>query len=393
MWGGVNDWELIQSFGKKNIGSLLSRKGVVKGLGLQFLDKSTTKPILDDKIPKEYVKPHSVERFTTSFFSILNDGLTANSKMIYADYYKTSTDNLPPINVFRRIGTKGAYKAPHILIKEGLSNWEICASYIDKVCSFNSKVIGIHHTDSRFLKGLVCFINSKFSLYYIFLTSASIGIEREEIKPNELYNLPLILELEDFYKLSKLYDEHIVDNLFTRKQNIKLLEQKVDEYIFQKLSSFKQVENNIIQDFILHTIPLLRKNTEVIGLHPTPMNIVDYTESIVAELNEFLDGQDLFANATVYNIARFTPLMMIKITHDSVEKAVVLSDEAVDNELRRIDQSLWEKKSQNIYFRKKLNYKLGNDIYIIRPNQRRFWSKSMALEDASELILELLTGN
>ncbi len=46
MWGGMNDWELIQSFGKKNIGSLLSRKDVVKGLGLQFLDKSTTKPIV-----------------------------------------------------------------------------------------------------------------------------------------------------------------------------------------------------------------------------------------------------------------------------------------------------------------------------------------------------------
>jgi len=42
---------------------------------------------------------------------------------------------------------------------------------------------------------------------------------------------------------------------------------------------------------------------------------------------------------------------------------------------------------------KKLNYKTGDDIYIIRPNQRRFWSQSMALEDASELILEILNGN
>jgi len=313
--------------------------------------------------------------------------------MIYADYYKTSTDNLPPINVFRRLGTKGAYKAPHILIKEGLSNWEICASYIDKVCSFNSKVIGIHHTDSRLLKGLVCFINSKFSLYYIFLTSASIGIEREEIKPNELYNLPLILELEDFYRLSKLYDKHIVDNLFTKKQNIKLLEQKVDEYIFQKLSSFKQIENNIIQDFILHTIPLLRKNTEVVGLHPTLMNVVEYTESIVDELNDFLESEDLFANATVYDINHFTPLMMIKLSFANKQKEVFYAEELLDDELKKIDQYLWEEKASNIYFRKKLNYKTGDDIYIIRPNQRRFWSQSMALEDASELILEILNKN
>ncbi len=51
-----------------------------------------------------------------------------------------------------------------------------------------------------------------------------------------------------------------------------------------------------------------------------------------------------------------------------------------------------EKKPQIFSLEKKLNYSIGNDIYIIRPNQRRFWSKSMALEDASELINEILTG-
>ncbi len=52
-----------------------------------------------------------------------------------------------------------------------------------------------------------------------------------------------------------------------------------------------------------------------------------------------------------------------------------------------------QEKSRNIYFRKKLNYKNGENIYIIRPNQRRFWSQSMALEDTQELILEILNDN
>lgn len=392
MWGGMNDWELIQSFSKKNIGNLLSQKEVVKGLGLQFLDKSTNKPLVDNEILKIYVKPQSIERFNTSVFSKLNDGLTDDSKRIYANYYKTSMVDLPPINVFKRLGTKGAYKTPHILIKEGLSNWEICASYLDKDCSFNSKVIGIHHPDSQLLKGLVCFINSKFALYYIFLTSASIGIEREEVKPNELYNLPLFLELEDFYKLSQFYDEHILDNHFTRQQNIEVLEQKVNQYIFKRLSSINQLENNTIQDFIQFTIPLLKKDTVAVGLHPNLKSIKEYAETIIAELNDFLDGQGLFANATVYNISRFTPLMMIKLSHEKEKKDVFHSDENVETELKKLDHYLLEKTAKNIYFRKKLNYKKGDDIYIIRPNQRRFWSQSMALEDASELILEILNG-
>ena len=84
--------------------------------------------------------------------------------------------------------------------------------------------------------------------------------------------------------------------------------------------------------------------------------------------------------------------MMIKLSHDVVKQDLFVSKENINDELKKLDHYLWEKKAQNIYFRKKLNYKKGNDIYIIRPNQRRFWSQSMALEDSSELIMEMLNG-
>jgi len=84
---------------------------------------------------------------------------------------------------------------------------------------------------------------------------------------------------------------------------------------------------------------------------------------------------------------------MIKLSFNKQETNTIRSKEFVDEELKKIDKHLWEKKSSNIYFRKKLNYKTGDDIYIIRPNQRRFWSKSMAIEDASDLILEILNEN
>ena len=392
MWGGMNDWELIKLFTEKSIEDLFSQMNAIKGLGLQFLDKSTTKPIIDNNIPKKYIKPQSIGRFSSVSFSELNEGLTEDSKKIYAEYYKTNPNSLPQINVFRRTGIKGTYKSPHVLVKEGLANWEICASYLDVDCSFNSKVLGIHHSDSKLLKGVTCLLNSKFALYYIFLTSASIGIEREEIKPNELYNLPLFIDVNDFYQLSQLYDQYVVDNLIIREQNIRILEQKVDEYLFNKLLLLKQIESFVIEDFVSFTLPLLKKDISQINQHTNIKDIKKYTKSIIETLNDFLEGQNLFVNATVYDISRFTPLMMIKLSHSHTKKEVETSKEHVDDELRNIDKHLWEEKSSSIYFRKKLNYKKGDDIYIIRPNQRRFWSKSMAFEDASELINEILNG-
>ena len=82
--------------------------------------------------------------------------------------------------------------------------------------------------------------------------------------------------------------------------------------------------------------------------------------------------------------------MMIKLSFGVSESGVIKSKENLDEELRQLDKVLWRKKATNIYFRKKLNYKTGNEIFIVRPNQRRFWTQSMAIEDASELILEIL---
>ena len=109
------------------------------------------------------------------------------------------------------------------------------------------------------------------------------------------------------------------------------------------------------------------------------------------ELNDFLDEQDLFANTTIFDINKFSPLMAIKISFDDTKKGLSKSKEYINNELKKLDRQLWEEKAANIYFRKKLNYKVSDGVYyIIRPNQRRFWTESMAMEDASGLILEIL---
>jgi hypothetical protein len=82
--------------------------------------------------------------------------------------------------------------------------------------------------------------------------------------------------------------------------------------------------------------------------------------------------------------------MLVKISLESTKQEIKKSAISVDKELTNIDRKLWEEKGGSIYFRKRVNYYNGNDIYIIRPNQRRFWTRTMAMEDASELILEIL---
>lgn len=391
MWGGIGDINLIQKLNSSSsLEQFISDEKINKGSGLQFLNNSTKNPKVDNEIPNRYIAPKNIKRYVSHVFSDLNSGLTPRSKEMYAKHYDVLVDDLPTINVFRRVGAKKTYFAPHILIKEGLSNWKICASYEDEACSFNSKVLGLSHTDSKVLKGLTCFINSKLAYYYLFLCSASIGIEREEIKPNEVYRLPFSLSKRNLYHLADIYDKMVVVESEVFNTNTKKFEKEIDSYI-SKCFNFSIDESLIVDNFVEYTIPLLIKRYHYV-LGPTnTAEIQDYASKVSKHLNDFLQNQNLYANCTIYeNIKHFSPLMITKVAFANSEKEVLKSSEQIQDILRELDKELWQKKATNIYFRKKLNYKTGNEVFIVRPNQRRFWTPSMAIEDASELILEIL---
>ena len=388
MWGGDADFSLISRLSQMpTLGKFLKKEKIECGLGLQFVDSTTKKILINNDIPQDYVKPETIGRYFSSNIDNLTGGMSQKSRLLYAQYYNTPLFHLPNINAFRRIGKVEAYKSPHMLVKEGLQKWNICASFLDRDCSFNSKIIGFHCKDSRILKGLTCYLNSSLVQYYIFICSPSIGIEREEVKKNEIISLPFMLNNDDLYFLSKIYDKYFDKKNFV--MNISQMESEINDFIFSKFEiSFR--ENLIIADFANIIKPLMVK---LIGksIKKTDKIINEsYLAIICSTLNEFLEGQTIFANGTIFSIKQDSSLAMVKISFCNEKLEIQQSDIDFHDELKEIEEHLWEERGGGIYFRKKLNYYNGSDIYIIRPNQYRFWTRSIAMQDASDLIVEIL---
>ena len=401
MWGGMNDWNLLRRLlgQKNNVGTYISKNKIKHSVGLQPLNKSTKTPIIDNEISAmKFIRPEKIERFYTDKdnFSKINS-LLKNKKTIdtYLKYYSVDTiRDLPPINVFRRTTGKDVFPGPMLLAKEGFKNNQLCFSFIENAVAYNSTVLGFRSDDKDKLRFLSTLLNSRLTTYFLLLISNSWGVERERIKPNEIYKFPIVNNEEILKELNLLHKE-IENKIKTSvlKTDYNVVENKINDLVL-KLYNIDLIDKQLIDDFITYSVDLFHKQEKSIALYPAQHEqIIEYGKIISSELNNFLDGENLFANTTVYKISRFTPLMMIKLSFAKKQKEVVTSKEFVDDELKKIDQHLWEEKAQNIYLRKKLNYKTEDDIYIIRPNQRRFWSQSMALEDASELILEILNGN
>ena len=410
MWGTDKDMHLIKRLDAMNdLGQFIANEQINKGTGLQFLNSPTEIPKKDNEIPNRYIEPENIRPYVSpsSSFSDLKSGLNKQrSRSIYRDFEpkkiepikgnihskRKNANGLGGINSFRRLGAKKTYSAPHVLIKIGLSKWKVCASYEDRDCSFNSSVIGLSHSCSKLLKGLTCFINSNLARYYLLLSSASVGIERRRIQLNEYYQLPFSLSKKDLYHLADIYDKIVVKedeffNVSTKK--IKQLEQEVDHYI-SKCFELSIDEHLIIDDFIKFTIPLMAGEYENACSPVSEDAVRKYAQRVIRYLNEFLGDQNLCVCSTIYKINHYSPLMMIKVFFEDGKEEILLSSEKIESLLSKFDRELWKKEATGIYFRKKLNYKTDNEIFIIRPNQKRYWTQSMAMSTALELILEIL---
>ena len=367
MWGGMNDWNLLNKLWENNetFETYLKKNSFEYGSGLHPKENETNKVLIEG----QHIDTSKIKRYYNH---------KENSKYISKE--------------FRNNNLK-LFEKPLAIIKEGITNKGIVSGFFDYDIYYNKAVYGFASPDKEKTKSISIIFNSDLAKYYFFLTSSSWGIERDRIVLTEYLKFPYLelLESENIQFEKTNFEESV--NLINQEN------QHFDKNVWEKkIAELYQLSKDnlvLINDTLELSIDLFYKQEKSLALKPVVKEQTNkYAQIISSELNEFLKGQNVFVNATIYSLKdlKSSPLMMIKLSHENTKKDISFSNERIDEELKKLDQYLWKKKAKNIYFRKKLNYKKGDDIYIIRPNQRRFWSQSMAFEDASELILEILNG-
>lgn len=370
MWGSYFDFELIQKL-QSNYKTLeeyleINKDVWVRGTGLHSPDE---KQLSNNKFftPRKVIDTNLIDKYYTS-----EKALVPNSKI-----YRPTNEKL--------------YKSPFIAIKEGQKDKEYCSSLMDFDCYHMT--YSIAHNDIQKLKILSAFINSIFSNYYLSLSSASWGIERERVQSNEMLQLPAILEKIDSDSEKNLSSK--IDEIISIKksdlliQDISHLEKEINQIIYNDILKLSEDEQIIIQDTLNYSLDLFEKQANSDAVKPI-LEIDQYTNRITNGLNDWLDDDELKVSATHYSIEKDCPLYMVKLSFGKKQKETITSKESIRKELKILDRKLWNEEAKNLYFRKKINYFDGNDIYIIKPNQRRFWSQTVAMEDFKSLIVEIL---
>lgn len=368
MWGSYYDFELIEKLNIEytNLGYFIKSNSDVWDCAKGIMSDSS-KP---EFIPEKIISPKFVERYSSS-----KKALIPNDK-----YYRRINDKF--------------IKAPFLVFKEGQTKKRYCASIIDYDEYFTNSLYGFYNGgDFRDSKVLCLFLNSTFSTYFLSISTSTWGVERERINLNELLTIPCVLDYLSENKKDQL--STMSDKINTIKKSnevihdISSLEKEIDKIIYNDVLKLSEDEQIIINDTINYSLDLFEKQEKSDAVkHVLKINY--YSNRLTDDLNNWLGDVDLKASVTHYNIDKNCPLYMVKISFGNEYRKPILSKEEIYKELKTLDKKLWEEESQNLYFRKKLNYYDGDDVYIIKPNQRRFWSQTAAMEDCKSLLVEIL---
>ncbi|HYT36384.1 MAG TPA: N-6 DNA methylase [Ktedonobacteraceae bacterium] len=287
------------------------------------------------------------------------------------------------------------YKGPLVITTRGLSKAGFYSAFSQGDVVYTEEYYGIaipQHQEylAHYLNGV---LNSSLATYFLFMTASVWGVERDKVEPNDLLRFPLpetSMNNEDLVKHVVEVEGQLLQsyNGATRES----LKQQLDETVYE-LYGLDETERILVQDAVNLTIDL-RMNREKSKAVDRPQldELEAYATQLIGVIQPFFQALNERALvADVLDVGK-APLYVIKFSllplplHRPFVQ--ISKEEGLEAILRRIAVLLPQKIADNIYTRRILRIYVGSDFYIVKPVQRRYWSRSSGLNDADSILSE-----
>lgn len=296
-----------------------------------------------------------------------------------------------------RKNKEGLFKAPFVIFKEAQHNLRLSCSLFEESWYVNTSAFVMKGESLDDMKVLTAYLNSKLVEFFLFMTSSSWGVERERILFNEIENLPSPFSSANYgYYKAKIVDafDHIValrKSVFSKESAICEQENVIFD-CFANMFDLSEYDRELIDDTLNFSLDLFTKGDKAKGLKPARNEeMTVYGEKLLVGLKSMLGENSLQVGIHALDVNAKSPLCLVVVSFgDVAEDVQMLQNNSLQATLTSLDKLLMEERSESIYVKKNLTYYTGNKVYIVKPNQKRFWSKSQATEDSMRLIGDIL---
>lgn len=247
------------------------------------------------------------------------------------------------------------FKPPHLLIKEVLGINRFITAYSEEYLVFKHQIVGIHApwADMNELKEIESYLQKNYPLLKMFILSFS---SRAGIS----HSFSTLL-MKDFMSLPYPEDSSALE-----------------------LSDNEKI---IVQDVLQYGLELLKKGerAEASLMYPSPEQLTSFGNVFCQNLNSIYQSG---GNA-------FRPLVPIEhiaficypfIYGSEIEPSINPPD--VENSL----EVLLRDKRKSVEFQRVVRFYQNDIVYLIKPKMLRYWLKSVALRDATDVMQDLIAS-
>lgn len=382
MWGGRRDFTLMRSLQECNNLLKLKQKKVA----------ITREGIVRGKKNKK-LQPAILSR------RIINSSKFTRRNLLYfdpSDYEK----NDDPYTSEKDSTNFGAFESPQLIInnawKSADKRFAAALSGIDcpegVICNDSYLSVHVEKDDYGWLESACLSYNSKLAVYYLLLASGRFASYRPSINAEDMLSVPIpnpsSISLADItgYK-------------------------DIDATV-RKAFRFKESEWTLVEDLFDYTLPDFKEGGSSPGRAPTRRKNTSEEENALASYcRSFLKvlragfGEDIKVSATIFREQEaFLPVRMVAVhfdtpDRDDVRHELITSPDLLTRlqdlntkfmDISKAKGGIFYQRVVRVYDSVKMGEQVVPTVYLIKPDQVRYWTRSMAFRDADDVAADAL---
>ena len=353
-------------------------------------------------------KPAAEGRSADASYDLTQSDVVANALFLDARKFRAIAPDLNSLTCrgdgpVHRAGFTRGFSGPRVLVLQGVGSSRLRACYTDEPFTFQHAIqaLVVPDADRTEAKLLSVLLNSKLMFWFALHGTTSIGSERRKVHQDQLLDLPFPMpadtpevqkSLGAKEKLVALWDEsrkELDAPLRPNDLQSNTLE-KVDMLAYDYFCLTDE-EMVLVEDTVEFIAPAIQPGPSAFPeiWKPTTKNDrQNYARYLRARLSVWLDD-NTEVNATL--VAQSHDVAILRLDLCAKDDAANYHEEQGDvgRVLTEVAEAAQEELPGGFLSMPDLRVVVGTQMYLVKPNQKRFWLRSAGLGDADDIVVDL----
>ena len=305
-----------------------------------------------------------------------------------------------------RRGFERAFEGVRVLVPRGvrIANQRLRAAFVRESLTFQDiiQAIAVPPGDEEQAKLLTGLLNSKLLLWFAFHGTTSFGSDRPEVQQAQLLRLPFpspedLQEPKEAESASRslvsLVDEAAASHnrLFVLRPSDSDVFDEVDRltYLYFGLSG---EEVTLVEDMVDNIIPAVQPSRTSVPDIWKPAGRAEreaYASTLAQSMDQWFDGDSA---VSICLVARNDDLAVLRLSLDEQGKVTKYIEEdknSVSEVLTELYLHIHQPLPGNFQLMPDFRLFVDNNLFLVKPAQKRFWLKMSAVADADAIALDL----